>query len=180
MSQAQTFQELKNFIGFTEADANNLRALAPTFATSGRAITDEFYGRLLQNPETAALIEGRVDSLKATHMRWMTELFAGDYGDQYLENRWRIGLVHVRVGVNPKWVEAVVSFLRAAASELIANNIADKAQQAACAQSVVRILDLDLMIINLAYGEERLDRLSQFTGMSRKLIERCVSQKSSA
>ena len=59
----------------------------------------------------------------------------------------------------------------------IEQQVADKALQADYARSVVRILDLDLMIINLAYGEERLERLSQFTGMSRKLIERCVTQK---
>ena len=37
-----------------------------------------------------------------------------------------------------------------------------------------RTLDLDLLVINLAYGEERLERLTRFTGMSRKLIERCI------
>ncbi len=177
MSNPQVYQELKKFIGFTDTDGANLSALAPIFAESGHAITDTFYAKLEQNPETAALIAGRVAALKATHNRWMTELFAGDYGDTYLENRWKIGLVHVRVGVSPHWVEAVVSFLRAAAIELIEQKIADKAQQADYAQSVVRILDLDLMIINLAYGEERLERLSMFTGMSRKLIERCVTQK---
>lgn len=177
MSNPSLFQELKQFIGFSDADAANLRALAPIFAEGGHAVTDEFYSRLEKNPETANLIAGRVDALKATHNRWMTELFAGDYGDTYLESRWKIGLVHVRVGISPHWVEAVVSFLRAAAIELIEQKIADKALQADYAQAVVRILDLDLMIINLAYGEERLDRLSQFTGMSRKLIERCVTQK---
>lgn len=179
MSNPQIYQELKKFIGFADADADNLRALAPIFAESGKAITDDFYRRLELNPETAALIAGRVESLKSTHNRWMTELFAGDYGDQYLENRWKIGLVHVRVGVSPHWVEAVVSFLRASAIELIEQKVADKALQTAYSQSVLRILDLDLMIINLAYGEERLERLSQFTGMSRKLIERCVVQKKS-
>jgi hypothetical protein len=177
MSNPQVYQELKDFIGFGEADAANLRALAPIFATDGRAITDDFYTRLEKMPETAALIAGRVEALKLTHVRWMGELFAGEYDGPYLESRWKIGLVHVRIGLGPHWVEAVVSYLRAAAIELIKSKIADKALQAAYTQSVVRILDLDLMVINLAYGEERLERLSLFTGMSRKLIERCVTQK---
>jgi hypothetical protein len=42
----------------------------------------------------------------------MAELFAGDYGEAYFDNRWKIGLAHVRVGVKPWWVEAVTSFLR--------------------------------------------------------------------
>lgn len=170
------FTELKDFVGFDDADAANLRELAPIFAEHGAAITDAFYEKLARTAETAQLIEGRVDALRRTHLRWMGELFAGEYGDAYLENRWRIGLTHVRVGVQPWWVEAVVSFLRGAAAELLERTIADPARRNACSQSVLRLLDLDLMIINLAYGEERLERLSAFTGMSRKLIERCVVQ----
>jgi hypothetical protein len=172
----QMFADLKQFIGFTDADAANLRRLAPLFAEHGPAVTDEFYTRLAGHPETAALIAGRVDMLKKTHARWMNELFAGDYGDGYLENRWRVGLIHVRVGVRPHWVDAVASFLRAAGTELIAREIGDPDERVACTQSYLRILDLDMMLVDLAYGEERLDRLSQFTGMSRKLIERCVLQ----
>lgn len=173
----QLFSELKRFIGFSDADVANLRALAPLFAAHGPAVTDGFYERLQSNPETAGLIAGRVDTLKKLHLNWMAQLFAGEYGETYFEEHWRIGLVHVRVGVKPHWVEAVGSFLRAASLELIRAHVDDPALQAAYAASLIRLLDLDLMIINLAYGDERLDRLSQFTGMSRKLIERCVNQK---
>ena len=170
--------ELRRFVGFTDDDAANLRELAPIFAEHGAAITDAFYAKLAETPDTAPLIEGRVDALKQTHLRWMSELFTGEYGEAYLENRWRIGLTHVRVGVKPWWVEAVVSFLRAAVVDLLEQTVADPARRSACAQSLLRLLDLDLMVINLAYGDERLDRLSNFTGMSRKLIERCVLQAS--
>jgi truncated hemoglobin YjbI len=47
------------------------------FAAHGAAITDQFYQRLAANPEQARMIEGRVDALKRTHNRWMSELFAG-------------------------------------------------------------------------------------------------------
>ena len=172
----QLFTALKDFIGFTDADAANLRALAPVFATHGRAITESFYQRLEVNPETAPLIAGRVELLKATHLRWMSELFAGEYGEAYLGERLRIGLVHVRVGVKPWWVEAVISFLRVACIELLEREVTDPALRTAYTKSLVHLLDLDLMLINLAYADERLDRLSQCTGMSRKLIERCVLQ----
>jgi hemoglobin-like flavoprotein len=172
----QMFAELKQFIGFTDADAANLRRLAPLFAEHGRAVTDAFYDRLTVHPDTSALIAGRVDRLKQTHARWLGELFAGDYGDAYLADRWRVGLTHVRAGIKPHWVDAVASILRAVGTELIARHVDDPDLRTASTQSYLRILDLDMMLIDLAYGEERLDRLSQFTGMSRKLIERCVLQ----
>jgi hemoglobin-like flavoprotein len=170
------FNMLKGFIGFTDKDAENLKALAPLFEAHGATITDAFYDKLLAEEDAAALIEGRVEQLKKTHARWMAELFAGDYGDGYFDNRWKIGLAHVRVGVRPHWVEAVMSFLRAEGLKAMAGEIADIEALTDRYASLVKVLDLDLMIINLAYGEERLERLSSFTGMSRKLLERCVTQ----
>ena len=173
----ELYRALQQFVGFTADDDANLLELAPLFARHGEALTNAFYTRLGANPETAAIIEGRVDALRETHTRWLAELFAGPHDERYFEDRWRIGLVHVRVGVKPWWVEAVASFLRAEGVQLIERELSDPARRADCACSLLRILDLDVMIINLAYGDERLDRLSEFTGMSRKLIERCVVQR---
>ncbi len=171
------FQEIKDFIGFTEDDVAALRTLAPIFATHGAAITDLFYVKLAADPEQSKLIEGRVESLKKTHNKWMSQLFAGEYGEAYFDDRWRIGLTHVRVGVKPWWVEAVTSFLRTEGFGLLTRELADPAQRTRSVQAMIKILDIDLMVINLAYSQETIDRLSQFTGMSRKLIERCVQLK---
>jgi|JI6StandDraft_1071083.scaffolds.fasta_scaffold00785_19 hypothetical protein len=175
MSDPQLYAKLKEFIGFGPEDLQNLRALAPLFKEHGAAITDSFYTRLAANPDTAPLIEGRVEKLKQTHMRWMEGLFLGEYGDSYMEERWRIGLVHVRVGIPPWWVEAVTSFLRDAGSALITSTFPGP-EGAALSRSYLKILDIDLWLINLAYNDERLARLCNFTGMSRKLLERCVAQ----
>ena len=83
------FQEIKDFIGFTDDDVASLKALAPVFAADGAALTDMFYVKLERDPEQRRLIEGRVEALKRTHNRWMAELFAGEYGEGYV----RIALV---------------------------------------------------------------------------------------
>lgn len=175
-SKTDNVAALKDFIGFEESDADNLRALAPIFERHGPTLTDAFYAKLALVPETARLIDGRVDALKQTHAQWMRELFAGEYGDAYFERRWKIGLTHVRVGVPPHYVEAVVSFLRTESEHALKGEFSDPAALVAHHASLVKILDLDLMIINLAYAEERVDRLCSFTGMSRKLIERCIAR----
>jgi hypothetical protein len=170
------FAAIRQFIAFDDDDAARLRGLAPLFAVHGPALTDRFYAKLAAEPEQAALIAGRVDALKQTHLRWLAELFAGDYGERYFAERWRIGLAHVRVGVRPWWVEAVTSFLRSEGLALLEAHVEDPAARTAAARSLLKILDLDLMIINLAYADDRVDRLCRFTGMSRKLIERCIAQ----
>lgn len=170
----QVFDDMKTFIGFSAADVDNLRELAPVFAKHGGTMTDTFYETLGRTPSTAKQIEGRVAVLKATHARWMGELFAGEYGEAYMNNRLRIGLAHVRIGLDPQWVEGVMSYLRVAGQSAILSEVADTARASALIGSYLRILDLDLMLINVAYAEERLDRLTKFTGMSRKLLENCI------
>lgn len=168
------FETMKAFLDFGPTDIANLQKLGPIFARRGGEITDRFYKILGENPETAAFIEGRVDALKGTHARWMGELFAGDYGDAYFQNRIRVGMAHVRIGLDTWWVEGVMSFLRTSAAQAIREEVADPDEGTRLLASLVKILDLDLLVINVAYAEERLDRLHNFTGMSRKLIERCI------
>ena len=172
----EIFGELKHFIDFGDEDVENLKSLRPIFAAHGGSLTDRFYEKLSGVPSTAALIEGRVDALKKTHGIWMDELFAGDYGEEYFERRWKIGLTHVRVNVPPHYVEAVVSFLRSESEHLLARELGDSSEVAKKHASLLKILDIDLMVINFAYAAERIDRLCNFTGMSKKLIERCIEK----
>jgi hypothetical protein len=163
-------------MGLDDADKKNLVSLAGIFEKHGPGITDKFYANLGQNPTTAALIEGRVDALKATHRVWMMELFSGEYGEAYFERRRRIGEVHVRIGLPPQFVEGVMSFIRGEGEAAIHAEIADKGEASAKVKSLMKILDLDLLVINLAYAEERIDLMCKITGMSRSLIENLIRQ----
>ena len=173
-AQYEQYEEMKNFLEFDDTDVANLQKLAPVFDKHGPAITRNFYDILGKFPTTAKLIEGRVDSLMATHTQWMKELFAGDYGEDYFNRRVRIGETHVRIGLRPYYVEAVMNNIRTAGQLAIHEEMGDEAS--ALTTSLLKILDLDLIVINLAYAEDRLDRISSFTGMSRKLIENVVNR----
>ena len=81
--------------------------------------------------------------------------FQGEYDRPYFDERWRIGMTHVRVGIPPWWVEAVTSFLREAGLELITAS-APGPEGVERAQSYLKILDIDLWIINLSSLETRL------------------------
>jgi len=170
----QDFVEMKRFLNFDETDVANLKSLAPTFVIHGPGVTDRFYETLGRFPETAKLIDGRIDALKATHAQWMSELFAGDYEEAYFDRRVKIGMVHVRIGLPPYFVEAVMNFIRTEGLLAIHQEHPNNADT--LSRSLLKILDLDLILINMAYSEERLDRVAAFTGMSRKLIENVITR----
>lgn len=171
----EEFEALKRFIEFSDEDVQNLASLADVVESHGPALTDHFYETLGSVPETARIIEGRVESLKRTHRQYMKELTAGEYGDSYFERRARIGQVHVKMGIDPRFVEGVMSVIRAGMLKAMAEVIDEPSELAAKASSFIKLCDLDLAIINLAYNEERLDRFSEFTGMKRKLIENVIT-----
>lgn len=171
---APLFERLKAFVGFTSADVERLVALRPLMDRVGPDITARFYARLGEVPETAVLIEGRVGELQKTHLMWLKSLVGGVYDEHYLESRWRIGLAHVRVGLEPYWVEGVMSFLRTAGVEAIGAEFSDPADVGRHASSYLKVLDLDMLVINLSYAEDRLERLTGFTGMKRALIENII------
>ena len=170
------YDEIRAFIGFGPEDHANLKALAPVIEKRGAGVTSYFYAILGGNPTTAALIEGRVDRLKPTHSRWMGGLVAGDYGDTWFDAQVRIGQVHVAMGISPLHVELTFGILRDKLGEAVHEEIADAASAAAYSRSMVKALDISLALVNHAYAEERLHRLSNFTGFSRKLIENCINK----
>lgn len=166
-----TFETVKGLLEFSDEDARILVGMKPLVEEHGPAITDHFYASLARYPDTLKMIEGRVDALKATHRAWMAELVAGEYGRGYFDKRWRIGLAHVRIGLDPFWVESVMSLIRTHMGAAIAAAGEGAAERT---RAFTKICDLDLLIINLSYGEDRLDRLSEFTGMKRALIENII------
>lgn len=175
-SPYETYVEMQQFLDLNDADRANLVSIKGIFEKHGRGITDRFYANIATDPTTAAQIEGRVDALKATHGVWMMELFSGDYGEAYFERRKRIGEAHVRIGLPPQFVEGVMSAIRGEGEAAIHAEIADKAEASAKVKSLMKILDLDLIVINLAYSEERIELMCKITGMRRNLIENLIKQ----
>ena len=170
----QTFETMKDLLGFAAEDVAELVKMAGLVERHGPKITDDFYASLARFPETAKQVEGRVDALKATHKSWMGGLVAGEYGRGYFDSRWRIGLAHVRIGLDPFWVESVMSIIRSHMAVAISSESADAAEAGRRQAAFTKICDLDLLVINLSYGEDRLDRLTEFTGMKRNLIENII------
>ncbi|MEL6342087.1 MAG: protoglobin domain-containing protein [Myxococcota bacterium] len=172
MTYQAEFAQMKTFLHFTEADVSRLQQLAPVFHEHAATITDAFYARLAEDSETAPIIGGRVEALKRTHKAWMVRLFAGEYDDAFLDEQVRIGRVHVRAGILPRFVELIGSVLRQDGIALINHHFDDQEM----IDSYIKVLDLTLSAISYAYLDERLARMSRISGMSRTLIERLIAR----
>jgi len=88
-------------------------------------IVDEFYEKQTDIEEISLLI-GDADTLmrlRNAQRKYVIDLFSGDYDGEYVNNRLRIGMVHKRIGVEPKLYLSAVKTLKEIIVKVLKNNI---------------------------------------------------------
>lgn len=166
-----TFITFQNVSGFNVEDLALLARIAPTIGPSLPRLTDLFYERLGSDPATAAMIEGRVDVLKTTHIAWLNELFSGGDPQKIVEHQEMIGRAHVRAKIPPVFVAASMSFLRATFPHMFASVLTDKAEATAATTAILRTLDVSQYLIDRAYLQCLMNNL----GIKPVLLNRLMT-----
>ena len=156
------------------------KALLQSHADWGKEIApemaDHFYAYLENDPEMAAILhdgEGRMDRLHQTFIQWFHEMFTGmdNWEDAYAVRRWRIGIVHVKIGVGPQHVvPAMAKVVREVGKKLNSDGKPDGLWDA-----LSKICMIDLAFIEQAYVEVSSNAVLRETGWSEKLFKRMIA-----
>ena len=163
MSAAEIFaryRDLQRYVGWSDRDAANIRRVAPVVEAGLPALIDDFYAELQRHPESMRVITGgaaQIERLKDSLRRWLSDSLRTDYDLDYVTRRWTIGFRHAEIGLHPAYVSAALARLRNGIIRLVVadgNHSADALSDAI--QSLNRLLDLDLAIINDAYEAEHI------------------------
>lgn len=95
----------KAFLEFTEVDVTLLRDIHLRLETERHSFSEVFYEHLLRFSEIAPLIGDptKLEQLKQVQSAYFSQLSEGNYGESYVESRLRVGMIHQRVGLPPKW-----------------------------------------------------------------------------
>jgi diguanylate cyclase (GGDEF)-like protein/PAS domain S-box-containing protein len=93
------------FLEFGEQDTRLLAQLHGLLQEEKEGFSSAFYDHLLGFPELRALLPdmATVDRLRETQAGYFDRLTAGRYGPDYIHDRLRVGIVHQRIGLGPKW-----------------------------------------------------------------------------
>lgn len=103
-------EKRKKLLNFTDEDALILLSYKPTITKYVDGIVKGFYDHQLQVKEIALLI-GDAETfrrLSNAMRRYILDLFDGDYDEEYVNRRLRIGKVHQRIGVSSKLYLAAI------------------------------------------------------------------------
>ncbi len=138
-------------------------------------VTDNFYQKLASIPKATPYLEGRMESLKATHQQWLNSLFTGPYDENYTAAMYKVGDAHVKVKLPVEFMAGGMCLIQ---NELarVAGEVyeSDVASVVALMSSVNSILGFTLMVMQESYQSsslaEELEKFLAITGMSRTLF----------
>jgi signal transduction histidine kinase len=171
MPNETLFQELKRYVGWTEADEQALLSLHPIAQPRFEAIASLFYARILENQGARAVLEGgesKVGQLKITLKAWMDKLLRGPWDEEYFLLRCRIGRVHVRIAMPQHYMFGAMNVLRQQLQLVADEGFGAPDERARVRVALGRILDLELAIMLHTYREDleaqqaRSERLATF------------------
>lgn len=167
-----TIDELKRHYLFTDDEAALLASLQPLAEANKQAITDRMYDYLFGIHETASFLQDDavLQRVKTSHQDWLVGLFSGKYDNHYLRKLEKIGLAHVRIGLNAHFVNCAMNFIRQSLVDLIRENYADRDMRRRLTNATEKILDANLDIMSASYLEEELKKEFVSHRLESKLI----------
>lgn len=172
---SEFLQKIQNRIHFTQNDKSILKSNSDWGKEIAPDVAEKFYIYLGKDPEMNAILNNtpdRIHRLRETFVQWFSEMFTGldDWGNAYAERRWRIGLVHVRIGIGPQHVvPAMATVIRDIVQHLKASE-----KPAELEQALYRISMIDLAFIEQAYIEVSSAAVLQETGWTEGLFKRLI------
>ncbi len=167
---------------FDERDARLLRRRRPQVEKHVDELVERFYAQQTSIAEIALLI-GDADTLarlKTAQRRYVLDLFGGVYDVEYVNNRLRIGLVHKRIGVEPRLYLAAVQSLKQLLIDLLREIIPDVAERRATVAALDRLLHFDVTLVFEIYIRGLVTEIEMAKGRSEiyaRTLEATVRQR---
>lgn len=166
--------ELASRLAFFELTATDLERLAGLRAFAEQhtdAIVEKFYELLLAHPETRKFFpdETTVRRVKRTQHDYFLGLFGGKCDRAYVEHRARVGAVHERIGMAPKWYMGAYRRYLQLLHERLWEHFADPAEAAAAFESAQKLVFFDMSIAIDTYVAANLEALKRHQAAIREL-----------
>ena len=145
-------------------------------------IVDDFYEKQTEIDEISLLI-GDADTLRrlrSAQRKYVMDLFSGNYDSEYVNNRLRIGMVHKRIGVEPKLYLSAVRTLKDVVTKTLKRTITKSEILEQTLDALDKLLYFDTTLVFDTYidclvGE--IENAKNRTEVYAKSLEEKVAQR---
>lgn len=156
------YRELQQYVGWSDDDAAKVQSAAPIVAPHFRELVDDFYQEIERHPDALKVITGgqaQIERLKGTLIKWLEQLFSGEYDSDYILRRWKIGYRHVEIGLDQVYTNVALARLRRGVLTVLERHWTGPHEELLKVRGTVNtLIDLDLALIEDAYQTEYLQR----------------------
>jgi diguanylate cyclase (GGDEF)-like protein len=136
-------------LDLTANDLDLIAAQKKIIEQSIEEIVEEFY-RVQTSFEEVALVIGDSETMRRLRLaqrNYILELFSGYYDSEYVNSRLRIGLVHKRIGVEPKLFLSGVRTLKVLLSRTIERAITEPEKLRPTLEALDKLLQFDTTLV---------------------------------
>ncbi len=151
-------EEVKKVYLFTDQDAENLIGIKSLMERNGDLFISKFYDFILRFKNVSNYLQNDevIEKHKAKVKQWLIRLFEGDYNEEYLRSLYRIGEIHVKIGLPGHYVNSSMSFVRRFCHKVLTDEFGCSKQRDVIINSIDKILDLNLDVMTISYREQEL------------------------
>jgi diguanylate cyclase len=139
----------KSLFAITRDDIDKIVSIREMVDQNLDSIVDRFYDQQTREPEIALLI-GDSDTLRrlrSAQRRYLTDLVSGMYDIEYVNSRLRIGLVHKRIGVEPKLYLSAIQTLKKVLIEHLEAEMPDVNERLSVVMSLEKVFLFDTSLV---------------------------------
>ncbi|MCK4737914.1 MAG: phosphate-starvation-inducible PsiE family protein [Sulfurimonas sp.] len=168
----QNYHDLKEHYKFTDEEAQILKELQPRMNELTDAFIDEFYDYIWGFGKTAQFLKNKeiIEYHRKKIKEWFVNLFCGKYDLPYFTYLYKIGEIHVKIGLPTHYVNSAFTFVRTFILKSIEENFVNKEQHIKEIRAVEKIIDMNLDALTSSYREEELSKFLSLSKIEKNIL----------
>ncbi|EEP60617.1 protoglobin domain-containing protein [Sulfurihydrogenibium yellowstonense] len=168
----ENIEQIKKDFDFTQEDVERIKKLKPILEKYLDEFISKFYFFISRFPDYNQFLknEDLFKRHKSELKNWFLDLFSGNYDENYFSRLYKIGEVHVNIGLPTHYVNAAFNFVRRFIIEKIDAEIQDRNERNLYVTSIGKLIDINLDVLTLAYREKELIKYGALSKYTRILF----------
>ncbi len=169
----RSFKEIKNNYNLTADEIHRLNRLRPLMEEHADEVAGALSAYIMSTKAGAQLLtdEARRVHLFDMQQSWFLEMFSGQYDTRYYERLIRIGIVHVKNGIDAHYLNRAVNVVRSVCIAILQRACDNLAETIADIQAFEKILDINLDVMTSSYIEEEIRNYSPVYRVKNMLVD---------
>lgn len=168
----QDFITLKAHYKFTEEEAQLLKNLQPRMEQLSEEFLDGFYNYIWGFGATAQFLKNK-DIIAHHHKKiqeWFVNLFRGEYDMPYFMSLYKIGEIHVKIGLPTHYVNSAFTFVRTFIIQNIEEISPNNELRIKEIKAIEKIIDMNLDVLTSSYREEELSKFLSLSKVEKTIL----------